>query len=122
MAAVVDTLTSDHSIGMINFLTAVKEPARAALLDEGSGTSSSSHTACLVSALGADNLSLIQQQQKEEAFVRAYYPHMKISNLADIINESGQSNLQRLLDLLVPEFGQSTYLSKVFDSAMAGRP
>ena len=90
MKAVVDILTAENRAAMAKFLTAVTGPARAALLDEGSGTSSSSHTVCLVSALSAENLSLIQKQQREEDFVQAFYSHQKVSDLADIITEFGQ--------------------------------
>jgi hypothetical protein len=119
MNAVVVTLTAEHRTGMTTFLTAVEEPARAALLDQGSGTSSSPYSVCLVSALNADNLGLMQQQQNEENYTRAYYPHLKISNIADIINEANQPNLQRLVDSFAPEFDQSAVLSKAFDTAVA---
>ena len=112
-------LTAEHRTAMAKFLTTITIPARLALLDEGSGTSSPSHTACLVSALSAENVSLIQKQQREEDFGRAFYAHQKISFVADMINEFGQSNLERLLNLLQPEFGHSTDCSKAFESALA---
>ena len=108
METVVSVLTTEHRTAMTKFLTQISEPARLALLDAGAGTSSSAHNACLVSALTAENVSLVQTQRDEEEFLQAYYSHRQLSSLADVLSEFAQPNLESLLNMLQPEFGHST--------------
>ena len=118
METVVDVLTTEHRTAMTKFLTQISGPARLALLDAGTGTSSSAHNACLVSALTAENVSLVQTQREEEEFLQAYYSHRQLSSLADVLSEFAQPNLESLLNMLQPEFGHSTDCSKAFDAAL----
>ena len=103
---------------MTKFLTQISGPARLALLDAGTGTSSSAHNACLVSALTAENVNLVQMQQREEEFLQAFYSHQQLSSVADVLSEFAQPNLEGLLNVLQPEFGHPTACSKAFEAAL----